>query len=58
MDLEITFGGGLWVDALNVHVVHTDQPTTAGGEGSAPTPFDLFPASFGTCVGIYVLGFL
>ena len=28
-----------------------------GGDGSAPTPFDVFLASLGTCAGIYVLGF-
>ena len=29
----------------------------AGGNGSAPPPFDLFLASLATCAGIYVLGF-
>ncbi len=33
------------------------QPVEAGGEGSAPTPFDYFLASLGTCAGIYVLSF-
>jgi putative redox protein len=33
--------------------VQTDQPP----EASAPTPFDLFLSSIGTCAGIYVLGF-
>jgi putative redox protein len=28
-----------------------------GGEASAPTPFQTFLASMGTCAGIYVLGF-
>ncbi len=37
--------------------VETDQPTEAGGEGSAPAPFDLFLASIGTCAGIYVKGY-
>jgi len=35
----------------------TDQPVKYGGEGSAPTPFEYFLASIGTCAGIYVLGF-
>jgi ribosomal protein S12 methylthiotransferase accessory factor len=30
---------------------------SAGGEDSAPTPFDLFLASIGTCAGIFVAGF-
>jgi putative redox protein len=37
--------------------IATDQPLRAGGEGTAPAPFDLFLASLGTCAGIYVKGF-
>ncbi len=37
--------------------VATDQHPMGGGEGSAPTPFDVFLSSIGTCAGIYVLGF-
>jgi putative redox protein len=37
--------------------VRTDQPQVGGGEGGAPTPFELFLASLATCAGIYVLGF-
>lgn len=59
MEMEITFPGGARVDAsFGQHTVRTDQPPVGGGEGSAPTPFALFLASFGTCAGIYVLGFL
>ena len=29
-----------------------------GGTETAPTPFDLFLASIGTCAGIYALGFM
>jgi ribosomal protein S12 methylthiotransferase accessory factor len=59
VDLEIRFPGGLQVDAsFNGFVVHTDQPASSGGEGSAPSPFDIFLASVGTCAGVYVLGFL
>ncbi|MBI4953913.1 MAG: OsmC family protein [Myxococcales bacterium] len=58
MDLRISFPGGKRVDAsFDGHVVHTDQPVAAGGEDSAPAPFDLFLASLGTCAGIYVVGF-
>ncbi|HLO90171.1 MAG: OsmC family protein [Chloroflexota bacterium] len=39
------------------HKIITDQPVKAGGEGSAPAPFDLFLASLGTCAGIYVKSF-
>jgi len=56
--MEITFPGGLKVQAnYKGYKILTDQPTLAGGEGSAPTPFDLFLASIGTCVGIYVKSF-
>ncbi len=58
MDIAITFPGGKKVDAtLGEHVIRTDQPAGAGGEGTAPAPFDLFLASLATCAGIYVLGF-
>ena len=36
------------------HTIYTDQPRTAGGDGSAPAPFDLLLASIGTCAGFYV----
>ena len=54
----VTFPGGARVDAqFGPHLIRTDQPPQAGGEGSAPAPFSLFLASIGTCAGIYVLGF-
>ncbi len=59
MEMEITFPGGARVNAsFGTYVVQTDQPPAGGGEGSAPTPFDVFLSSLGTCAGIYVLGFL
>jgi putative redox protein len=58
MEMLIDFPGGSRVDAhFNNLTVPTDQPTIGGGDGSAPTPFDTFLASIGTCAGIYVLGF-
>jgi ribosomal protein S12 methylthiotransferase accessory factor len=58
MEMVIDFPGGARVDAhFGPYTVMTDQPPQGGGEGSAPTPFALFLASLGTCVGIYVLGF-
>ncbi|MDD4904025.1 MAG: OsmC family protein [Candidatus Bipolaricaulis sp.] len=58
MEIEIGFPGGKRVDATyRGFVIRTDQPESAGGEGSAPTPFDLFLASLGTCTGYYVLAF-
>ena len=58
MEITITFPGGEKVNAeVNGRTIPTDQPVEAGGEGSAPTPFDYFLASLGTCAGIYVLSF-
>lgn len=37
--------------------VKTDQSVKDGGEGSAPSPYEYFLASIGTCAGIYVLSF-
>lgn len=62
MRMDIRFPGGAVVEALygshgQAFTVRTDQPTTAGGEGSAPAPFDLFLASIATCAGYYALRF-
>jgi putative redox protein len=58
MEMRITFPGGEKVNAeMSGRVIPTDQPVEAGGEGSAPSPFDYFLASLGTCAGIYVLSF-
>jgi len=58
MEMMIDFPGGARVDAhFGSFTVHTDQPSEDAGDGSAPTPFDTFLASLGTCAGIYVLGF-
>ena len=58
MRMEISVPGGKRVDSsFEGFVVKTDQPQKAGGDGSAPAPFELFLASIGTCAGIYVLAF-
>ena len=58
-DMEITFGGDKKINAdLNGFRISTDQPKSAGGNGSAPTPFDLFLASLGTCAGIFAVSFM
>lgn len=58
MDMVVSFPGGKRVDAsFRGLTVKTDQPVQAGGQGSAPSPFEVFLASVGTCAGIYVLGF-
>lgn len=58
MNIQIKFEGKKKVIAeFHGYRVVTDQPVQAGGDGSAPTPFELFLASIGTCAGIYVKGF-
>lgn len=56
--MEITFDGGKVITAhSHGHVIKTDQPVSGGGGNTAPSPFDLFLASIGTCAGIYVKSF-
>jgi ribosomal protein S12 methylthiotransferase accessory factor len=56
--MEITFEGGKVVAAhTQGHIIRTDQPVKNGGGNTAPTPFDLYLASIGTCAGIYVKSF-
>jgi ribosomal protein S12 methylthiotransferase accessory factor len=58
MDIVVKFPGGKRVDAeYKGFTVKTDQPVQGGGGGTAPSPFDLFLCSIGTCAGIYVLNF-
>jgi ribosomal protein S12 methylthiotransferase accessory factor len=58
MVMEIIFEGGKVVTALyNGHSIKTDQPLDNGGGNTAPSPFDLYLASIGTCAGIYVKSF-
>lgn len=57
MTMTISFPGGVSVDATeNGHTVHTDQPRPLGDD-AAMSPFDLFLASAGTCMGFYALRF-
>jgi putative redox protein len=54
MEMMIDFPGGSRVDAhFGSFTIPTDQPPAA----SAPSPFETFLSSIGTCAGIYVLGF-
>lgn len=58
MEMEITLGGGMKVDAsFEGFTVKTDQAVRSGGEGSAPEPFAYYLASMGTCTALYVQGF-
>ena len=56
--MEIIFVGNKKVNAsYNGHIIKTDQPVPSGGENSAPSPYELFLASIGTCAGVYVKSF-
>ena len=58
MEMSIRFQGNKKVAAeFAGFTVATDQPKSEGGEGTAPSPFELFLASLGTCAGFFVLSF-
>jgi putative redox protein len=58
MEMIVDFPGGARVNAhFGSFTVATDQPPAAGGENSAPSPFEVFLASLATCAGFYVMGF-
>jgi len=58
MSMQISFPGGVAVSArLGSFNLLTDQPVAAGGEGSAPSPYELFLASIGCCAGFFALRF-
>ena len=57
-EIVVRLIGGRRVEAqIGEHRVLTDQPRNNGGEDAAPSPFQLFLASLGTCAGIFVQGF-
>jgi len=56
--MRISFPGGKKVQAsVGGFTIQTDQSEASGGDGSAPSPFDLFLASIGTCTGYYIMAF-
>lgn len=58
MSIQISFPGGVQVAAqIGDFEVLTDQPVTSGGQGLAPSPYDFFLSSIGTCAGYYALQF-
>jgi len=57
-EILITLPGGRRVEAqVRGHKLLTDQPFDNGGQDAAPSPYELFLASIGTCAGIFVQGF-
>ena len=58
MEMKIGFPGGKKVEAyFKGFTVITDQPEKAGGNGTAPSPTELFLASIGTCAGYFAMTF-
>lgn len=58
MEITVKFPGNRKVDAeFGGFTVRTDQPAVSGGDGTAPSPFQVFLASLATCGGIYVLDY-
>lgn len=57
-EIKVSFPGNLKVAAqIGDFIIPTDQPEKSGGDGSAPTPFNLFAASIATCAGYFALKF-
>jgi putative redox protein len=55
---NITLAGGKKVSTkFRDFTISTDQPESDGGDNSAPSPFELFLASLGTCAGYFVVSF-
>jgi ribosomal protein S12 methylthiotransferase accessory factor len=55
---EIELAGGTKVNAkIRGFTITTDQPVADKGQDSAPSPFELFLASLGTCAGYFVVSF-
>jgi ribosomal protein S12 methylthiotransferase accessory factor len=57
-DLTVVFGEKYRIDVeYKGFTVKTGQPVRDGGDGTAPSPFDLFLASLAACAGYYALAF-
>lgn len=57
-EMKVVFGDKYRIDVdTKGFTVKTDQPVRDGGDGTAPSPFDLFLASLAACAGYYALAF-
>lgn len=58
MKFDIQLAGNKKVNAyFRNFMISTDQPFSEDGENTAPSPFELFLASIGTCTGFYIASF-
>lgn len=56
--VEVSFPGGVQVAArIGSFDILTDQPVADGGDGAAPSPYDLLLSAVATCAGFYALRF-
>lgn len=56
--IVVSHEGGLrFVAKIRSLEVATDQPASAGGADSAPTPLELMAAALGSCIAFYVQQF-
>jgi ribosomal protein S12 methylthiotransferase accessory factor len=56
--IQIILAGNKKVNAIvRDFTISTDQPVSSFGENTAPTPFELFLASLGTCAGFFIASF-
>lgn len=57
-EIAVRFPGNLKVEAqVRDFTLLTDQPEKSGGDGSGPTPFELFTSSIATCAGFFAVKF-
>lgn len=57
-EINVNFPGNLKVEAtVRDFSLLTDQPLKSGGDGAAPTPFELFTSSIATCAGYFAMKF-
>ena len=56
--IDVVFDDNMKINAkMDGLSIATDQPVKEGGDGSAPSPFQLFLASLATCAGVYAQRF-
>jgi len=58
MELNVAFPGDKPIEAEDeTFVIRTNRMVISGGQGSGPTPFNLFFAALGMCSGMEILAF-
>ena len=56
--MKITYNGKKeFTVTIRNHTFTVDQPEDNGGDNIGPTPPEIFAASLGTCIGVYVTSY-